>query len=383
MNVLVLIDSLTLGGAENVLATLARAAPAVGIRLQVTSLEAPRGERATLLAALERAGLRPRFLGIPRLAHPAAVPRVAAAVRDSGCDVVHAHLEYAAVLAPIAARMCGRRAVATLHHVPGRLPRREALKERLAVSAATRGGGLICVSRASLDAFADRYRSRPGAWTVVHNGVDLSLFDPAPAPPPADLSLPAGAPLVAFVAAMRGRKGHACALHAWRRLADSRPDARLLLVGSGAEEPALRALARRLGLDGSVRFTGYRDDVARLMRASTLVLLPSQIEALPTTLIEAAACGRAVVASDVGGVPEVVTHGRSGLLVPPDDPDRLAGAVRALLDDGPRREAMGRAAREIAERRFDMHLWARRLRRVYERVAAGVSPDAADQVTTR
>ena len=118
-------------------------------------------------------------------------------------------------------------------------------------------------------------------------------------------------------------------------------------------------------------FAGYRADVPRLLRASSLAVLPTRTEALPTTLIEAAACGLPVVATDVGGVPEVVSHGETGLLVPPGDPTALGDAIARLLADPARRAAMGAAARRTAVERFDMRVWAARLRAVYERALAG------------
>ena len=145
------------------------------------------------------------------------------------------------------------------------------------------------------------------------------------------------------------------------------PEARLLLVGTGDQEPALRAQVARLGLDERVLFLGVRHDIPVILRAADLAVLPSHTEALPTTLIEAAACGVPAVASDVGGVRETVDDGRTGLVVPPRDTGALAAAVGDLLLDHDRRLAMGRSARVLAEERFDMHAWARSLRREYER----------------
>jgi glycosyltransferase involved in cell wall biosynthesis len=114
-----------------------------------------------------------------------------------------------------------------------------------------------------------------------------------------------------------------------------------------------------------VLFTGSREDVPQILHGSTLALLPSFTEALPTAMIEAAGAGLAAVATTVGGTPEIVEHGRTGLLVAPGDDRALADAVIALLADPVRREAFGRAARELAEERFDVRRWAKRLAEVY------------------
>jgi glycosyltransferase involved in cell wall biosynthesis len=324
-----------------------------------------------MLSMLERSGLKPSFLSIPRLVSPKAIPVLARTIRNSGCDVVHAHLEYAATLAPAAARLVGRPAVCTFHHIPHRLPVKEAVKERLAVTIASRSQAMIFVSSASMQAFAARYRSNPTSWICIHNGVDLSRFNPAPASFPPELGISEGSAVATLVAAMRGGKGHEAALAIWPSVVAQVPGARLLFIGSGPEEADLRRRADAAGMGDAVVFAGTRADVSRLIRASSLVLLPSESEALPTALIEAAACGRAAVATAVGGVPEVVSHGQTGLLVPVGDVRALSAAIVALLSDRERRVTMGTAARVLAEERFDMYRWARKLRSVYDGVVGG------------
>lgn len=362
------VDSLSLGGAERVLATLAGAAPAAGFDFEVLSLGPPTGPAAVMRPLLESAGLRLTFLDIPRLTSPTAVPSLRRAISASGADVVHAHLEYAATLSLPAARRLGRPVVCSFHHVPHPLRGREAVKERLAVEVAGRSSAVVFVSAASLAGFAARYRRRPN-WTVIPNGVDLSAFDPAPAALPADLPVPAGAPVAVFVGALRPRKGQDHAINAWPLVLRRAPEARLVLVGSGSQEPALREQAAAAGVTDRVVFAGARVDVATIVRASTLALLPSENEALPTTLLEAAACGRPAVATAVGGIPEAVRDGETGLLVPVGDAGALAEAVCTLLEDSSRREAMGRAARQLAERRFGADVWAANLRGLYDAVS--------------
>lgn len=374
LRVLVVIDSFSFGGAENLLAVLAGVAPQAGLELTVASL-APRSQgRTALQGRLEEAGLPVRFLDVPRLAAPRAVPRLVRAIRASGCDVVHAHLGYSAILAPVAARLAGRPCVATLHHVPEDQPLRERVKERLAVAVPGWLGRLVFVSDASRREFARRHRPVTGRWQVLHNGVDLERFWPGPDTFPPDVPIPPGAPTVVTVAALRGPKGHEVAVRAWHRVLASCPDARLLVVGDGPERAALQAQVDAEGLAGRVVMVGARSDVPRLLRASTLAALPSLTEALPTALIEAAACGRASVATDVGGTAEVVVPGETGLLVPPRDPDALADAVVGLLSNHVQRARMERAARRLATERFDATAWARGLAEIYAEVGAVPSP---------
>lgn len=366
MRVLIVIDSLTLGGAEGLVATLAKAGRRTDIEVQVASLSGDVEDRALITPMMMAVGLTPTFLSISGLADPRALPRLVRAIRASECDVVHAHLEYSALLVPPAARIAGVPSVCTFHHVPWDIGRVEGFKERLAVFSASRSKATVFVSRASMLGFAQRYNYDRKGWTVLPNGIDLSIFTPRSATFPAELGFPGGCAVVTMVAAMRGSKGHDHAINAWQVVQRHVPEARLLLVGSGPAEAELQQMTTANGTSDTVVFAGLRTDVARLLRASSLVILPSDDEALPTVLIEAAACGKAVVATDVGGVAEVVESGRTGTLVPHGDTAALADAIVTLLSNDDLRSKLGAEARRVAEDRFDMYSWARRLRDIYE-----------------
>jgi glycosyltransferase involved in cell wall biosynthesis len=375
LRVLTVVDAFRLGGAETLIAQLGRVAAQSGLDLQVLSILDRGPDRSALEPLLREVGLEPQYLGVRRTLDPTAVPRLVSFIKHSGADVVHAHLEMAMTLALPAAALAGRPGVGTFHHVHRPLSGRAAARERLAVEVATRSKAAIFVSQASLTSFADRYRPGrrvPKSWTVVHNGIDLDYFRPATeAAPglPADLGLPASAAprVVTLLAALRDFKGITHAVRAWPDVLARVPEARLLLVGSGSEEASLRAQVADLGLTESVVFAGMRSDIPEILRASELVLLPSIYgENLPTVLMEAGGCGRPVVASDVGGISDIVADRETGLLVRPGDAAGIADAVVRLLDDRDLAEAMGRAGRQRMERLFDAHGWAANLRRVYE-----------------
>lgn len=371
MRVLHVIDSFSFGGAERLLATLNGVAGEAGLDLSIASLAPPTPERTQSLTLLAEAGLRPSFVGVRRLLDPHALGLLQRVIAASRCQVVHAHLGYSAALVPLAARRLRIPCVSTLHHVPSPdRPRRELLKERLWTRSAERGAALIYVSEAARRAAAELVGPPKPSWRVLHNGVDLSAYVPATgahtACLTADLPVPPGVPVVTVVAALRAAKGHEVALRAWPRVRARVPGAVLLVVGEGPHGPVLRAMAGE-----GVIFAGTREDVPAILRASTLALLPSLTEALPTVMIEAAACGLAAVATTVGGTPETVEHGRTGLLVPPGDADALADAVTTLLADHDRRSRCGAAARQLAEERFDLRRWAQRLSRLYEQADVG------------
>lgn len=368
LRVLVLVDSLALGGAESLLTSFVGAAPSAGLEVSVAVVTGKDDSRLQMLPAFVEQGADPEFLGISRLLSLRGVPETVRAVRRSRCDVVHAHLEYAATLAAPAGWMTGRPVVSTFHHVPSRGGGwRSDVRERLAVAAASYSARTVFVSESSRARFASRYRKMANRnWRVIRNGVDVSTFSPAARPVPSDLGVPEGVPVVLLPAALRGGKGHEVVLEAWPRVIEAHPGAHVIFAGSGDEEARLRGLAEEYGIAGYVVFAGFRTDVARLMQASSLVLLPSRTEALPTVLMEAAACGRAVVASNVEGIPEVVADGETGLLVDPDDPEGLAGAINELLGDHRRRDQMAAQARRRAESDFSLQRWMAELRSLYE-----------------
>ena len=172
---------------------------------------------------------------------------------------------------------------------------------------------------------------------------------------PAEVPSPASAeagPVAVFVGRLAAQKRLPDLLRAWRTVVDQRPEARLLILGDGAERPALEALARELGIAGSVAFAGQVDDVpARLLGARAFVL-PSGGEGMSSALLEAMAAGRAVVATRVSGAVELIRDGENGLLVDPGDVAGLARALERVLGDPALAEALGRRARDLVTRRY-------------------------------
>jgi len=369
MRVLTLIDAFRMGGAEALLAPLATAARDAGIEMDVVSLGPESAGSDKTIDLLKRAGVRPRSLGIGRLPDPSALPRLAREIRRSRCDVVHAHLEKAVALAVPIAALTGRRTVCTLHHVVRPLTGMAAMRERVAVEVASRAHRLLFVSEASRESFRRAYRpgGMPANWVVVRNGVDLADYAPGEADPAVRSELGgATGPLVVLPAAFREEKGIPLAIEAWPSVLDRCPHAVLALVGGGQLEPQLRALVAARGLSRSVLFAGIRTDMPSVYRAADLVLLPSIHDNLATVLIQAAATQRAVVASRVGGIPEGVRDGQTGILFDRGDVGALANAVVTLLQDTDRRGRMAEAGRHWACRQFSAQAWIHHLREIYD-----------------
>jgi len=158
--------------------------------------------------------------------------------------------------------------------------------------------------------------------------------------------------LIVTVGNLRPEKGHDTLIDAAARVAAVHPEARFEIAGDGPLHDGLLARARARGIADRVTFAGFQQDVRPLLARADLFVLPSVTEAFPNALLEAMACGVPSIATAVGGIPELVDDGRTGLLVPPRDAGALAGAIGALLDDPLRAAALGDAARRVVSARY-------------------------------
>ena len=175
-----------------------------------------------------------------------------------------------------------------------------------------------------------------------------------------------GAQVVGVVARLEPEKGHPTLLDAWPHVLADFPTATLLIIGEGTRREALEAQAEGLGIASSVIFTGRRDDVPAVTKALDVAVLPSYREAQGLTILEAMALSRPVVASNVGGIPEMISDGVTGLLVPPHEPVALAGSIARLLRDHPLADTLGRAGHDLVHERFCVQLMARAVETIYD-----------------
>jgi glycosyltransferase involved in cell wall biosynthesis len=242
------------------------------------------------------------------------------------------------------------------------------LLRRLARRATT----TIAVSDQLRDFVAATYQLPPARIEVLHNGVDLGGTPPSAANRAvqrARLGLADGAPVIAIVGRIAPIERQALLIRTMPAVLRARPETVLLVVGDGSERRACEAEARRLGVGAAVRFLGQRDDVADILAATDVLALTSSYEGLPYVILEAAAMAVPAVAFATGGVPEMVRHEATGLLVSPDDAEALASALIRLIRAPDLARRLGGAAREQV-RRFDLELYLARLTGLYRRLLA-------------
>ena len=205
--------------------------------------------------------------------------------------------------------------------------------------------------------------------TVVYEGVDFERIDAAPlVDVHKELWLPHGAPLVGNVAALVPHKGQRYLIDAAARVVRAVPDARFVVVGGGELAKTLQRQIKHLHLEKHVFLTGFRPDVLSLLKSFDLFVMSSTTEGLGTSVLDAMACGRAVVATKAGGLPEMVVNGETGLLVPIRDHDALADAIVHLLRNEAQRDQFGQAGLARARRVFNAQRMVDETLNVYERL---------------
>ncbi len=303
------------------------------------------------------------------VAHVSALRELRSILAGGRFSLVHVHTPVAAMIGRVAARQCD--VPLTLYTAHGfyfheAMPRwkrnlhigLERWAHREADFLLTQSGEDALSAVAGGIAIQDRV-------LAIGNGVDLRRFSPevrggkTRGEVRREFNFSQDAPVVLMLGRCIREKGYPELFEAWGRVHSERPDARLLCVSPELEserdrfvEEAKR-LVSRPEMQGSIILTGFREDVPRLMRASDVFVLPSWREGMPRSILEAMACGIAVVATDIRGSREEVVDGETGILVPPHHPPALAEAILSLLSQGTRRQEMGHAGRQRAEAKFD------------------------------
>jgi len=311
------------------------------------------------LARAREDGFPARVVTLRGALDPRALARLGRAFRAERAELVHTHGHFTVnVLARVAARIAGARGLSHMHIENAfRAGRGRALQVALDNATARLCFAIVAVSEATRGSLL-RQGYPAGRLLTIPNGVE-----PVERADPVRL---VEAPAILEVARLAEVKGQSTLLEALATV-----DAGAVLVGEdleqgGAYRSALERLAQTLGIRERVVFAGRRDDVPGLMAGCEVVCLPSRAEGLPLVLLEAMAQGKPVVASAVGGVPELVVDGETGLLVPPGDVEALAQALRRVLGDPELARRLGEAGRRRVRERFSAAAAADRVLSLYE-----------------
>ncbi len=341
---------LNVGGQERLLVEMARHRNRDQFHWTVIALR----DRGTLASTLESLGVNVIALDTPLGFRPRLWRRLAKLFREQQIDVVHTHDDSPLIYGMPAAWWAGvRTRVHTLHH--GRLDSVSARQRWLIRLAARFTPNFVCVSNDSARWIVEQGVAQSRVQTLW-NGIDVARFA---------FQGPAKDGIIITVARLSPEKDVANLLRAVPAVLATHPQARFEIAGDGPCRAELSDLAVQLGVTSHVTFLGEVQDIPALLSRARLFVLPSQTEGISLTLLEAMARGLPIVTTRVGGNPEVVEHGTTGLLVPSRDPTSLASGISSILADAQSGQRMGEAGRQRVENNFDIRKMMARYEALY------------------
>ncbi len=365
--ILQLVEDLKVGGAERVIAEMAKGLDREKFAVCVWCL-ARGGEIAD---ELEESGIQTKILDIQNYHNPIQAIKFVRLLRKEGPDIIHCHGYFASVIGRIAAKLSGVPAlISHVHSTYWNYRKRHILMERI-LSFLTHK--IVCCSEAVKKFVTECEGIKPSKVMVIYNGVDEEKFflRKNSSSLKTQLGIHPEDSVVGTISSLAPHKGQADLIRAAPAVFESFPHVRILIVGDGMLREKLENLTRDLKIQDRVIFAGTRTDAAQLLSLMDVFVLPSSSrEGLGLAIIEAMACEKPVVATAVGGIPEVVLNGETGFLVPPRNPDALARAIGELLHNPQKAKEMGRRGRMRFEEKFTRKKMISEIEALYQSLIA-------------
>jgi glycosyltransferase involved in cell wall biosynthesis len=356
-----LVEDLKVGGQEKVIASIATGLDPKKFDVEIWCLA--RG--GAVADWLRPSGISVRILKLSTYHRPLNIARLALRLRRSRADIVHTHGNFASTFGRLAAIIaCIRRVVAHVHTSDFSLSPRHILIEKF-LACFTRH--IICVSRSVQD-FVKNIESIPAEKTcVIYNGVVWLFGENGDPMSRSTLGIVDEDCVAVSVGSLVENKGHRVLIDALRILVPQHPRLRLFIAGDGPLRTELEEYVRRSQLSAHVRFMGIVKDIRCVLRLADIFILPSRYrEGLGLAILEAMQHGLAVIATRIGGVPELVDDGVTGTLVTPNDPRILAQAIRILADDKKLRSQIGESGKKKVDRLFRVERMVAQIESLYE-----------------
>lgn len=365
-----MIDSLGPGGAEQLMPTLMKRFKDAGFNIRVCALQTRAGN--PIAADLKRIGLPVDLIPVPNLRHPLNLFRILRYFRFHRPQLVHTQLEFSDILGTLAARILGIPSVSTVH-ILDKSAEKKSKVMRLKLRWFVLGkfcSRIIAVSEKTRSHHLQSGGLDPKKVITVYNGIDISRFtetnESEITKTKQILHLPLTSPIIITVAVLREPKVIQYMINALPIILEQIPDIHYLVVGDGTFSPSLKDLSAELSIQDHITFAGHRTDIPDLLACCDIFVLPTLGDALPTVLIEALAAGKPIVASNVGGVPEIIENGVNGVLVPPGDSSSLAYACLQLLKNKDQASQMVLAGSQTVWQRFNVDAQIKQLSKIYE-----------------
>jgi len=344
------VEDLGVGGIERGMASLAFSLPKDRYDVRVWCLT-----RGGITAdEIKKAGIPVEILGMGREVSFSFVNSLRKKLRAEKISILHAHGYTAATVGRAAAILAGTPVIIShVHTTYGNLGKKQLLTDRLLSYFTDK---IICCSKAVLEFCAESEKISRRKLRVVYNGTAPMSLPPEPK-----------GFVIGCVGSLTPHKGQEHLLKALPGILPRFPQARLLLVGDGPLRGELETLAEKLGIGGSVEFSGIVPDVRPFLSKMSVAVQPScGREGLSLSLVEAMSAGIPLVGTRVGGIPEVISHGENGLLVPPADAAAIAQAVISILSDGKKAAAMAEAGLKIYAEKFTLEKMTREITGIYD-----------------
>lgn len=369
-NIVFLIDGLGWGGAERLMIPILANMDRRLFSVRVGVFQVRNGN--PIADDLRALGIPVDLIPVPYMRDLTAVSRITAYLKDVNADLIHAQLELGDILGGLAALRMRLPIVSTLHTMPSQdMSLKSRMHQEVEYFCLRHFFNMVISVSDEARQFHKEIGKLPDRKTcTIYNGIDLSHFPVSPQSNREavlrEFNIPAASTVLITVAVLRELKGIQYMIRALPEILSVHPDLYYLIAGSGDFQSALMDEAARVGVSERVVFAGARKDVPALMSASDIFILPTLTEALPTVLAEAMAASLPILASRVGGVPEMVEDGINGKMVAPADPQQLANACTDMLRDPDALVKMGLAGRQIVEEKFNVRVQVDKLQALYQ-----------------
>ncbi|MFH1996406.1 MAG: glycosyltransferase family 4 protein [Candidatus Omnitrophota bacterium] len=368
MHILFFTTHLNYGGIANYVVEMASSLVKKGLAITVASSGGDlEGSYASDRLKYARIDIRTKFEFGPKVMM--AVPKLSRMITDGAVDIVHAHTRVTQVAACFATLRTGVPSVSTCHgYFKTRLGRR---------IFGCWGKKVVAISGPVRDHLVNDLKVDERSIALIHTGINIDKFSMRP--PDEELASLrkthrfGDGPVIGTIGRMSPVKGHEFFVRAFQHVLKKRPDAMGVIVGDGPDKAMLARLIETLEIGDSFRLVEPTTDTVKYYSAFDIFVLPSVSEGLGLSLLEAMAAGTPCVASNVGGVKDIINDTGSGLLVPPEDPGSLSEAIVTMLDDDSLRKRVREGARARVEEKFSIQHAAEKMRSMYEEVAAAAS----------
>ena len=367
INIVHLVEKLQIGGLEKVLTTIVLNLNKEKYNVSVWCLR----KGGFFANRLIENGIDVKILGISTSRNPIDIYKLYKLLKHHKIDLIHTHAYAAGTIGRISAFLAGVSVIISHNHSVYVHFNRYFHFVEWALSHIT--DRIICISNI-VKKFANETQGiSTKRLIVIHNGIDN--VRPVPVEAAIELKEELGIPpehtVIGTITHMQEHKGVLYLVQSASSLLRSRKDLVFLLVGNGKQEGELKKLCINLKVEKSVVFTGERSDIPEILSIIDVFVLPSIREGLGLSILEAMACGKPVIATDVGGIPEVVKDGVSGILVPPKDPEALKDAILELLDDKGKQETMGCNGKRICDESFNSSTMVNKIEHLYDSLIKG------------